>query len=151
MPIPTLYIDADACPVKDEVYRVAERTGCPVVVVANSYIRTPEGVRMVVVDAGPDVADDWIADQIKPHDITITSDIPLADRVLKAGGAAVNPKGGIFTRDSIASSLATREIMEHLRSIGETTSGPRPISPKDRSNFLSALDTLVQKAKRARL
>jgi uncharacterized protein len=134
--------------VKDEIYRVGARTGCAVVVVANSFLRVPDGVRMVVVDAGADVADDWIADQTKPHDITITSDIPLADRVLKAGGHAITPSGKVFTAASVASALATRKIMEHLRSMGEATSGPRPLTQKDRSNFLSALDTLVQKAKR---
>lgn len=148
MPNPTLYIDADACPVKDEVYRVGARTGCPVVVVANSFIRTPQDVRLVVVDAGPDLADDWIAEQTRPRDITITNDIPLADRVLKAGGAAITPAGRVFTAESIASALATREIMEHLRSMGEVTSGPKPFAAADRSRFLSALDTLVQKAKR---
>jgi hypothetical protein len=105
---------------------------------------------MVVVDAGADVADDWIADQTQAHDITITSDIPLADRVIKAGGHAITPKGQVLTAASVASALATREIMEHLRSMGETTSGPRPLTQNDRSAFLSALDTLVQKAKRAR-
>ena len=143
-----LYIDADACPVKEEVYKVARRTGCPVKVVANSFIRTPPDVELTVVDAGPDVADDWIAERVQPRDIVITNDIPLAARALKAGGAALAPTGKPFTEASIGSALAARELMEHLRSFGEITGGPKPFSAQDRSRFLSALDAMVMKAKR---
>ena len=145
---PTIFIDADACPVKEEVYRVARRYGCPVLVVANTFIRTPPDVKLVVVEAGPDIADDWIAARVQPGDIVVTNDIPLADRTLKAGGAALGTTGKAFTAASIGSALAHRDLMEHLRSFGEMTSGPKPFSPADRSRFLSALDAAVQKAKR---
>ena len=145
---PTIFIDADACPVKEEVYRVARRYGCPVFVVANTFIRTPPDMKLVVVDAGPDIADDWIAARVQPGDIVVTNDIPLADRTLKAGGAALGATGKAFTVASIGSALAHQDLMEHLRSFGEMTGGPKPFSPADRSRFLSALDAAVQKAKR---
>ncbi len=146
-----LYVDADACPVKDEVYRVADRYTLAVFVVANSWIRTPrhERVKLVVVDEGPDAADDWIADRIGRGDVAITADIPLADRVLKAGGEAVHPTGRPFTPDSIGGALASRAVGEHLRSMGELTGGPRPFLPADRSRFLQALDAAVRRAQRA--
>jgi uncharacterized protein YaiI (UPF0178 family) len=145
---PTIFVDADACPVKEEVYKVARRTGCPVRVVANSFMRTPPDVQLTVVDAGPDAADDWIAERAVAGDIVITNDIPLASRALKAGAMALAPTGKAFTEASIGSALATRELMEHLRSFGEVTGGPKPFSPQDRSRFLSALDAAVMKAKR---
>jgi uncharacterized protein YaiI (UPF0178 family) len=146
-----LYIDADACPVKDEIYRVAERYGLQVYVVSNSWIRVPPSpsIEQVVVDAGPDIADDWIAERAGRGDIVITSDIPLADRALKAGAQALHPTGRPFTPDSIGSALASRMVGEHLRSMGEITGGPKPFGPNDRSKFLQALDTAVVKAKRA--
>jgi uncharacterized protein YaiI (UPF0178 family) len=148
--VTALYVDADACPVKDEVYRVAERYGLSVVVVSNSWIRTPKDPRItsIVVDAGPHVADDWIAERAGPIDIVITADIPLADRALKAGAQALHPNGRIFTADSIGSALASRGIGEHLRSMGEITGGPKPFAPADRSRFLQALDAAVVKARR---
>jgi uncharacterized protein YaiI (UPF0178 family) len=145
-PAPTIFVDADACPVKEEVYKVARRCGCPVKVVANSFIRTPPDVALVVVDAGPDAADDWIAERVQPRDIVITNDIPLADRTLKAGGAALGATGKAFTEASIGAALAQRALMEHLRSFGEASGGPRPFSSADRSRFLSALDAVVRKA-----
>lgn len=145
---PTIFVDADACPVKEEVYKVARRTGCPVFVVANMFMRVPPDVTLQVVDAGPDVADDWIAERVKPRDIVVTNDIPLASRTLKAGGAALGANGKAFTESSIGSALATRELMEHLRSFGEGGGGPKPFSTADRSRFLSALDAAVMKAKR---
>jgi uncharacterized protein YaiI (UPF0178 family) len=147
----TLYIDADACPVKDEVYRVADRYDLPVFVVCNSWIRTPRGPRvtLVVVDEGPDVADDWIAERAVTGDIVITADIPLAERSLAAGAQALHPTGRPFTNDNIGSALASRAIGEHLRSMGEITGGPKPFGPADRSRFLQALDIAVGKAKRA--
>jgi uncharacterized protein YaiI (UPF0178 family) len=145
-----LYIDADACSVKDEVYRVADRYQLKVYVVSNSWIRVPPSplVEQVVVDAGPDIADDWIAERAGRGDIVITADIPLADRALKAGAQALHPTGRPFTPDSIGSALASRMVGEHLRSMGEITGGPKPFGPNDRSKFLQALDTAVVKAKR---
>lgn len=146
----TIYIDADACPVKDETYKVAARNGLKTYVVSNSWIRVPAtaAIEQVVVDAGPDVADDWIAERAGPGDVVVTNDIPLADRVLKAGGAALAPNGRVFTADMIGSALASRSIGEHLRSMGEVTSGPKAFAPQDRSRFLQALDQLVVKARR---
>src|SRR5262245_40535527 len=120
-----LYIDADACPVKEEVYRVAGRYGLRVFVVCNSWIRVPAGplVELVVVDEGPDVADDWIAERAGPGDIVITADIPLAQRSLSAGAQALHPAGRPFTSDNIGGALASRAIGEHLRSMGEITGG----------------------------
>ena len=149
--LPRLFIDADACPVKDEVYRVAARYGLHVFVVSNSWINTPREpwIEQVVVDAGPDIADDWIAERAGPGDIVITADIPLADRCLKAGAQALKANGQPFTPDSIGSALAGRMVGEHLRSMGVATSGPPPFGPKDRSAFLQALDQAVVRAKRA--
>ncbi len=145
-----LFIDADACPVKDEVYRVAERYGLKVFVVSNSWINTRRDafIEQVVVDAGPDVADDWIAERAGPGDIVITSDIPLADRCLKAGAQALKSNGQPFSPDSIGSALAGRMVGEHLRSIGVATSGPPPFGPADRSRFLQALDAAVVRARK---
>jgi uncharacterized protein YaiI (UPF0178 family) len=145
-----IYIDADACPVKDEVYRVAERYALPVFVVSNSYIRIPRDPRIssVVVDAGPDVADDWIAERAGPADVVVTADIPLAQRVIASGAQALHPTGRVFTADNIGGALASRAIGEHLRSMGEITGGPKAFAPADRSKFLQALDTAVVKARR---
>ena len=150
MTLPRLFIDADACPVKDEVYRVAERYGLKVFVVSNGWINTLRApwIEQVVVDAGPDVADDWIAERAVTGDIVITADIPLADRCLKAGAQALKANGQPFTPDSIGSALAGRMVGEHLRSMGVPTSGPPPFGPKDRSAFLQALDQAVVRARR---
>lgn len=148
----TLFIDADACPVKEEVYRVARRYGLKVFVVSNAWMQVPRGeplIEQVVVDAGPDVADDWIAERASPGDVVITADIPLADRCLKAGAQALKANGQPFTPDSIGSALAGRMVGEHLRSMGVATSGPPPFSAADRSRFLQALDQAVVKARRA--
>ncbi len=148
----TLYVDADACPVKEEVYRVARRYGCPVKVVANAFLMVPGDplIERVVVDAGPDVADDWIAERAGPGDVVVTADIPLAQRCLSAGAAAIGPTGKPFTPDSIGAAIAQRGLMEHLRSVGEITGGPRPFSAADRSSFLQALDQAVNRARRGR-
>jgi hypothetical protein len=145
-----LYVDADACPVKDEVYRVAGRYGLQVYVVCNSWIRTPpdQKITLMVVDAGPDVADDWIAERAGKGDIVITADIPLAQRALAAGAQALHPAGRPFTADNIGSALASRAIGEHLRSMGEITGGPKPFAPSDRSKFLQALDIAVVRARK---
>ncbi len=145
-----LFIDADACPVKEECYKVARRVGLDVHVVANSFIRTPRepGINFVLVDAGPDVADDWIAERASNGDVVITNDIPLAGRCLENGAEVISPTAKVFTTDMIGTALATRSIMEHLRSTGEATSGPPPFSQRDRSNFLNALDAAVNRARR---
>ena len=145
-----IYIDADACPVKDEVYKVAARYGLVTTVVSNSFIAIPSSrlIARMIVDQGPDVADDWIADRTAPGDIVITNDIPLASRVLNAGGGAIAPNGRPFTADSIGAALAQRSIMEHIRSTGELTGGPRPFAPADRSRFLQALDEAINRERR---
>ncbi len=145
-----LFIDADACPVKDEVYRVAARLGLAVFVVANTWIRTPTEPRItaVVVDEGPDIADDWIAERVGPADVVITADIPLAQRVLARGAQAISPTGRAFTTDNIGAALASRAIGEHLRSFGEITGGPKPFASADRSRFLQALDAAVIRTRR---
>lgn len=147
---PDIYVDADACPVKDEVYKVAGRHGLIVHVVANGAIRVPaaEWIKLTIVDAGPDLADDWIVEHLQSGDIVVTADIPLAGRALKAGAAAIGTTGRPFTVDSIGSALASRALMEHLRSVGETTSGPKSFQREDRSRFLSALEEAIQRALR---
>ena len=149
-PAITIFIDADACPVKDETYKVAARYGLRTFVVSNSFMQIPASplIERVIVDAGPDIADDWIAERAGAGDIVVTNDIPLADRVLKSGAAAIKPNGQPFTHDSIGSALAQRSIMEHIRSTGEITGGPRPFDRADRSRFLQALDTAIQKSRR---
>ncbi|MBN8920858.1 MAG: YaiI/YqxD family protein [Rhizobiales bacterium] len=150
MSVPILYVDAAACPVRDEVYRVAARYSLPVVVVSNSWIRTPRDpqISLVVVEQGPDAADDWIAARAAMPDIVITADIPLADRALKAGAQAIHPAGRPFTSANIGAALTSRSIGEHLRSIGEVTRGPKPFTSADRSRFLQTLDAAVSRARR---
>ncbi len=145
-----IFIDADACPVKDETYKVAARYGLTTTVVSNSFIQIPKSplIARMIVDAGPDVADDWIAERVQPGDIVVTNDIPLADRVLKAGGAAIAPNGRAFSPDSIGAALASRSIGEHLRSLGEVTGGPKAFAAADRSRFLQALDEAVNRERR---
>ncbi len=145
-----VYIDADACPVKEEVYKVATRYQAGVVVVSNSALFVPDrpGIERVVVKGGLDVADDWIAERIGPGDVAITADIPLADRCLRRGAAALGPRGHAFTEDSIGEALATRELLDTLRQGGYTRSGPPPFSAKDRSRFLSRLDETIQAIRR---
>jgi uncharacterized protein len=147
-----IFVDADACPVKDEVYRVARRVGFGVWVVANSFIRTPgePAIQFVLVDAGPDAADDWIAERAGIGDVVVTNDIPLAARCLEAGAEVLSPSAKVFTTDMIGAALASRALMEHLRSFGEATSGPPPFTRADRSAFLSALDAAVIRASRRR-
>lgn len=146
----SIYIDADACPVKAEVYRVAERYGLKVFVVSNSYINVPRDPRIerVVVGDGFDAADDWIAERVGPGDIVVTADIPLADRSLKKGAAAIGSTGVAFTAASIGMAMANRELMSHLRAMGEVTGGPRPMAARDRSRFLSTLDETIQRMRR---
>lgn len=145
-----IFIDADGCPVKEETYKVARRYQIPVVVVANKRIQTPPDplISMVVVAQGPDEADNWIADNIRSNDICITTDIPLADRCLKKEALALDARGDEFTEDMIGDALATRELMKHLRELGEMKGGPAPFSPRDRSQFLGSLDRMIQKLKK---
>jgi len=149
---PLIFIDADACPVKDEVYKVAARYGLKTFVVSNAFMQIPASpmIERVIVDAGPDIADDWIAERAQGGDVVVTNDIPLADRSLKKGAAALAPNGRRFTPDSIGSALAARAIGEHLRSMGETTGGPKAFDRNARSKFLQALDEIVSKAVRGR-
>ena len=148
--MPEIYIDADACPVKDEVLRVARRHGLIVHVVSNSWMRLAESplIRQMVVPEGPDAADDWIADHIVPGDIAITADIPLADRCLKAGAQPLGPTGKPFTEDSIGMALAMRDLMGHLRESGEISGNNPAFTKEDRSRFLRVLEEIVQAALR---
>jgi uncharacterized protein YaiI (UPF0178 family) len=146
-----IFVDADACPVKAEIYRVAERHGAHVLVVSNSVIAIPQvpWVERIIVDSGPDAADDWIAERARRGDVVVTADVPLAARGVKAGADVIGPTGRAFTEASIGMTLATRNLMDDLRSAGQITGGPRPFAPKDRSAFLSALDLALVRLKRA--
>ncbi len=141
-----VFVDADGCPVKEEVYRVAARHHVQVTVVSNSRMRVPpyEWITLVVVGSGFDAADDWIASHAGQGDVVVTSDIPLADRCLKKGAKALTPKGSAFTLESIGEAMAGRELMAFLRETGAVTGGPAPFSPKDRSRFLHALDEALR-------
>jgi uncharacterized protein len=147
-----IYVDADACPVKDEIYRVAARHALPVSVVAGQFIRVPADPMIERIAAGSamDAADDWIAERAGPGDIVITSDIPLASRCVKSGAEVIAPNGKPFTEQSIGMTLAVRNLMTDLRSSGEVTGGPRGFSPRDRSAFLSALDQTIRRIQRRR-
>jgi hypothetical protein len=146
-----IYIDADACPVREETYRVATRLNIPVFVVSNGSrpIRPPRlpNVEMVVVDASPDAADDWIAERVTATDVCVTSDIPLAARCLAKAAQAISPIGKHWTQDNIGSALAGREVARHMREIGLATRGPASLTSADRSRFLSALDAAVRTAR----
>jgi uncharacterized protein YaiI (UPF0178 family) len=145
-----IYIDADGCPVKDEVYRVAERYQLKVFVVANKPIHIPFDplVEMVVVESGPDIADDWIVEHINVGDIAITADILLADRCIKKQARVLGTKGNEFTEDNIGSAVADRELMKNIRQFGEIKGGPSPMEKKDRSLFLGKLDQIIQSIRR---
>lgn len=146
-----LYLDADACPVKEEAYKVALRHGVRTFVVANTPLQVPRHplVERVIVPAGPDAADDFIAAHVSRGDVVVTADVPLAARCVAAGADVIAPSGKPFSRDSIGMELATRNLMEDLRSAGAVTSGPKPFSPRARSDFLSALDLALVRLKRA--
>ena len=147
-----ILVDADACPVKEEIYRVAERRRVPVSVVSNSAFRVPTGplVERVVVDGGFDAADDWIAERADTRAVVVTADILLADRCLKAGASVLGPTGRPFTAASIGSAIATRAIMADLRAgLGEGVGGPAPFAKADRSRFLQALDEVLGRLERA--
>ena len=146
-----IQVDADACPVKAEIYRVAERHRIKVYVVANSYLNVPREpwIERVTVSDGFDAADDWIAERARRGSIVITADIPLASRCIKAGAEVIGPTGRPFTEASIGMALATRDMMEDLRASGLVSGGPAPFSPRDRSAFLQALDLAIQRLNRA--
>ena len=145
-----IYVDADACPVKAEVYRVAERYAIKVYVVSNSAMAIPRTplVERVIVGSNPDAADDWIAERVSRGAIVITADVPLAHRCIKAGADVIAPTGRVLTEASIGMALATRNLMEDLRSAGQITGGPKPFQARDRSNFLSTLDLAIVRLKR---
>lgn len=145
-----IFIDADACPVKDEIYRVAGRHKLTTLVVSNSWMRIPQSplIEQVVVDDGFDAADNWIVEQVSTNDVVITSDIPLADRALKKSAIVLGPTGKPFTEQSIGMSLAMRDLNSHLRDTGEISGYNASFSKKDRSNFLNVLENVLQKLKR---
>lgn len=145
-----VYVDADACPVKQEVYRVARRYGLTVVLVANRMLRAPGGdwLRQVQVGKEPDAVDDWIAEHVGADDIVITADIPLAARCLKQGARPIGPSGRAFTEDNIGDVLATRDLLSELREDGIMLGGPPPFTKRDRSSFLQRLDETIQAIRR---
>ena len=145
-----IFVDADACPVKNEVYKVAERYGLRVFVVANSFMNVPRDdmIERVIVSEGPDIADNWIVERTGDSDIVITADIPLAGRCVRNGVTVISPTGKPFDDNSIGMALATRDLLTDLRSAGATTRGPPPLSRQDISRFLSALDLAVTRLQR---
>ena len=147
-----ILVDADACPVKEEIYKVAFRHDVPVTIVSNAWIRVPQHplVGRIVVGSGFDAADDWIAAAAGPEIVVVTGDILLADRCLKAGAAVIGPNGKPFTSGSIGAAIATRAIMADLRAGGEAIGGPPPFAKTDRSRFLSSLDETLVRLKRRR-
>ena len=148
----TVYIDADACPVKEETYKVAARYGLRTVVVSNSFMQIPPSplIARMIVAAGADVADDWIAGEVVAGDVVVTNDIPLAARVLAKAAHAIAPYGRAFTEQSIGLALAQRALMEHIRSTGEITGGPPPFTAANRSQFLQELDRTIAREQRRR-
>ncbi len=146
-----IFVDADACPVKQEVYRVAQRCRLKVTLVANSWMRIPHDPRITleVVTGALDAADDWIVGHVGPHDIVVTADIPLANRCLKLGARVISTTGKPFTADNIGQTVAMRDLMSELRDAGVVTGGPAPLTQRDRSLFLQQLDDAVQAVRRA--
>ena len=145
-----IYVDADACPVKEQIYKAAARYAMPVTLVANGGMRVPDaGVTLVRVGGDPDAADDWIAERAGPGDVVITADLPLAGRALEAGALAVDFRGGEFAAHSIGDALAARELHRYLRGMGEVTGGPAAFSAKDRARFASRLDAALSRLARA--
>jgi len=145
-----IYVDADACPVKQEVYRVAGRYQLDVTLVANSRMRIPDErwIALEVVGGGFDEADDWIVEHVQPHDIVITADVLLASRCLKKDARVIGSTGKPFTDDNIGAAVATRDLMSDLRGAGEITGGPAPLTKRDRSRFLQKLDEVIQSIRR---
>lgn len=149
--MPDIYVDADACPVKSEIYRVASRYGLRVILVSNSWMRIPESsrVELILVDSGPDMVDDWVAENVQRDDIVISGDIPLASRCLKRGAHVLGNTGRPFTEDNICDALSVRNLLHDLREQGVMTRGPRPFSKKDRSRFLQELDKMIVRIMRS--
>jgi len=147
----SIFVDADACPVKDEVYRVARRYGLSVKLVANQWMRVPgeSEIELVVVDGDFDAADDWIVEHVQPNDIVITADIPLASRCLKEGASVIGSTGRRFTEDNIGDAVASRDLSTELRDAGTRTGGPPPLQKRDRSRFLQKLDETIQRTRRS--
>ena len=145
-----IFVDADACPVKQEVYRVASRYRLNVTLVTNSWMRVPNErwIALEIVEGGFDAADDWIVEHVQPHDIVVTADIPLASRCLKEGAVVIGPTGKPFTEDNIGQAVATRDLLSDLRGAGEITGGPPPLKKRDRSLFLQQLDQVIQSIRR---
>lgn len=145
-----IFVDADACPVKKEVYRVASRYSLKVTLVANSWMRVPHepGLVLEVVNDDFDAADDWIVEQVQSDDIVVTADIPLASRCLKEGAQVIGSTGKIFTENNIGQAVATRNLMTELRNAGQVTGGPAPLNNRDRSRFLHQLDEIIQTIRR---
>ena len=145
-----IFIDADACPVKQEVYRVAKRYGLKVILVSNAWMRTPreDWIELVVVDGQLDAADDWIVEHVDKNDIVITADIPLASRSLGKGAQVISPTGRVFTEESIGEALATRNLLSQLRDLGTMMGGPPPFGKRERSRFLQHLDEVIQAIRR---
>jgi len=145
-----IFVDADACPVKQEVYRVASRYRLDVTLVANSYMRVPNErwITLEVVEDGFDAADDWIVEHVQPHDIVVTADIPLTSRCLKEGARVIGPSGKPFTGDNIGPAVAIRDLLSELRDAGKISGGPPPLKPRDRSRFLHQLDEVIQSIRR---
>ncbi len=150
--MPHVYVDADDCPVKHEIFRVAQRYELRVTLVANTWVHTPEDerVEMVVVGDGLDAADDWIVAHVAADDIVICSDIPLASRCVKLAARVINSRGRLFTENDIGETLATRDLLSSLRETGVMTGGPKPFGPRDRSQFLQRLDREVHAARKSR-
>jgi uncharacterized protein len=148
----TIYVDADGCPVKNEVYRVAKRFGLRVYLVSNSRMGIPqeELFELVIVNEGFNAADDWIVEQVRDNDIVISADIPLAARCLEKDARVIDPRGRVFTKESIGDALANRDLMAFLRDMGNMTGGPAPFEKRDRSRFLQRLDDVIQAAVRVR-
>jgi hypothetical protein len=145
-----IFVDADACPVKQEVYRVARRCRLDVTLVANARMRIPNErwITLEVVTDGFDAADNWIVDHVQSHDIVVTADIPLASRCLQKGARVIGPNGKPFTENNIGGAVATRGLLSELRAAGEITGGPPPLTKRDRSRFLQQLDTMIQAIRR---
>ena len=145
-----IFVDADACPVKPEVYRVASRYSLDVTLVANSWMRVPneQWIVLEVVEDGFDAADDWIVTHVQPHDIVVTDDIPLASRCLKEGACVIGTTGKPFSENNIGHAVATRDLLSELRGAGKITGGPPPLKKRDRSRFLQQFDEVIQSIRR---
>jgi uncharacterized protein YaiI (UPF0178 family) len=145
-----IFVDADACPVKNEVYRVARRCELDVTLVANTWLRIPreDRIKLKVVSSGFDAADNWIVDNVEADDIVITADILLADRCIKKGALVIGTNGQPFSEDSIGQAVATRDLLSELREAGIITSGSKPMQQRDRTDFLQQLDTTIQAIRR---